>query len=176
MIKKKAQVSLYIQSIFYAILIISAVVGLLNFIDNDYNNFNYEYSNNSRLYPNSLYTPGDILTTNKSIICVTGYSSTVRDVPTSLKKKIYYIYNLSYPQPTGMYELEHFIALSLGGSNDEKNLWIMPNPEHNWKTRVDRHLLKKVCDENELTVEEAQQIIINDWYEYYLILNNSEKT
>ena len=76
------------------------------------------------LYPNLTLTPGAVLTTDASTICVPGYASSVRDVSTATKKQIYAEYGVSYSQPTGAYEVDHFIPLEIGGSNDIKNLWL----------------------------------------------------
>ena len=126
-------------------------------------------TNISNKYPNPKLTPGDILTTNASIVCVSGYTATVRDVPTSLKKEVYTEYNLAYPEPTGTYECDHFIPLELGGSNDIKNLWpepAEPVPGFRQKDRVENYLHDQVCS-GKMTLEEAQKEIRTDWYKVY---------
>lgn len=138
----------------------------------DYNNsLNITYE---RIYPNPDLTQGDILTTDKNIVCVSGYSSTVRDVPLSLRKKVFENYGVEYPAPKGTTELDHFISLSLGGSNSESNLWVEPAPEYKWKDKVEYYLWRKVCKDNAMTIEEAQRLIRTDWYAIYLKINNSE--
>jgi hypothetical protein len=122
------------------------------------------YSNQS-LYPNPKYVKGDILERNKTIICQTGYSSTVRDVPLSLRKKIFERDGVKYPQPTGNTELDHFIPLCVGGSNDESNLWVEFKPYYKWKDRVEVYLCKELCSTNQ-TVDEIAQKMWN-WYEIY---------
>ena len=78
------------------------------------------------LYPNPALTPGAVLTTDASTICTPGYASSVRDVSTATKKQVYAEYGVTYPQPLGAYEVDHFIPLEIGGSNDIKNLWLEP--------------------------------------------------
>jgi hypothetical protein len=78
------------------------------------------------VYPNPSLTPGAVLTTDASTICAPGYASGVRDVSTATKEEVYAEYGVSYPQPLGAYEVDHFIPLEIGGSNDIKNLWLEP--------------------------------------------------
>jgi len=73
--------------------------------------------------PDRACTPGDIFTTaTKDQICVSGYSSSVRDVPQSVKEQVYAAYGITSRQP-GQYEVDHLVNLSIGGSNDISNLW-----------------------------------------------------
>ena len=122
------------------------------------------------MYPDSELTPGDVFpNATKEIICVTGYTKTVRNVSTSLKKKVYAEYNLTYPQPTGYYEVDHFIPLAIGGSNDIKNLWAepaSPRPGFHEKDIVEVYLLDQVCHHG-LDLKQAQESIRADWYLVY---------
>jgi hypothetical protein len=122
------------------------------------------------LYPNPTLTPGDVMTTDASIVCVSGYTATVRDVPLSEKKQVYAEYGVSYPQPTGAYEVDHFIPLELGGSNDIKNLWLEPAapiPGFHQKDQYENYGHKQACD-GEITLIEAQRRMTTDWYKYWL--------
>jgi hypothetical protein len=76
------------------------------------------------VYPNPTLTSGAVLTTDASLICTPGYASGVRDVSTATKEQVYAEYGVSYPQPLGAYEVDHFIPLEIGGSNDITNLWL----------------------------------------------------
>jgi hypothetical protein len=132
-----------------------------------------EKAGSENIYPNPELTPGDVMTVNKSIVCVTGYTSTVRDVSTSLKKKVYAEYNVEYPQLRGSYEVDHFIPLELGGSNDITNLWLEPaepRPGFHEKDRVENYLHDQVCNHN-MSLIEAQNEIKTDWYSVYLKIN-----
>lgn len=131
---------------------------------------NLNLTGEARLYPNPSLTPGDVLSTDANTVCVSGYTATVRDVSDSLRKQVFAEYEISYPQPTGSIELDHFISLELGGSNDIKNLWpepAEPRPGFHEKDAVENYLHKKVCD-GEMTLEEAQKEIREDWYKVYL--------
>ena len=73
--------------------------------------------------PDKDCTPGAIFKeVTKDQICVPGYSQTVRNVPDSEKKAVYREYGI-LSHTTGEYEVDHFISLELGGSNDISNLW-----------------------------------------------------
>jgi len=129
-----------------------------------------ENSNQLKIYPNRALTPGDVFSgVTKEVICVSGYSKTVRDVPLSLKKEVYAKYNISFPQPTGSYELDHFIPLALGGSNDAKNLWpepALPKPRYHEKDVVEVYLLDQVCHHGHDLLQ-AQEEVRTDWYKVY---------
>ncbi len=119
-----------------------------------------------RIYPDPKLTPGDVLTTDGNIVCVSGYSSSVRAVSVSMKARVYEEYGLSYPQSRGAFEADHFIPLELGGSNDIKNLWPEagePRPGYKEKDEVENYLHREVC-EGRMTLEEAQKRIREDWY------------
>lgn len=123
----------------------------------------------ARLYPDPKLTPGAILTTDASKLCTPGYSSTVRNVSTATKKQVYAEYGLSYPQPTGSYEVDHFISLELGGSNDITNLWpepAAPTPGFHQKDQFENFEHDQIC-KGIITVQEAQRRMMTDWYYYY---------
>src|SRR5437660_9169664 len=68
--------------------------------------------------PDAACTPGAIFP-NATVqqICTPGYSSSVRNVPTSEKDQAYAEYEIPHHSP-GQYEVDHLISLELGGSND----------------------------------------------------------
>ena len=126
------------------------------------------------LYPDPKLTPGDVLTTDKNKVCASGYSKSVRNVPIAEKKDVYREYGVSYPEPQGSYEVDHFISLELGGSNDIKNLWpepAEPIPGFHQKDVVENYLHEQVCN-GSMTLEEAQKEIASDWYKVYLAIEN----
>lgn len=129
------------------------------------------------IYPNPTLTPGDVFV-NATVgeICQPGYTSKVRDVPVSEKRQVYEEYGLSYPQPKGLYEVDHFIPLELGGSNDIKNLFpeaANPKPGFHEKDIVENYLHERVCSQR-MTLEEAQQEIRTDWYKIYKTIPNPQ--
>lgn len=126
------------------------------------------------IYPNPVLTPGDVFDVTEAQICVKGYSSSVRDVSLATKKLVYQEYGVTYPATTGAYEVDHFIPLELGGSNDIKNLWLEPadpKPGFHEKDKVENFLHDEVCS-GTLDLKKAQQQIINDWYTVYQSIPN----
>ena len=121
------------------------------------------------VYPNPSLTPGAVLTTDASTICAPGYASGVRDVSTATKEQVYAEYGVSYPQPLGAYEVDHFIPLEIGGSNDIKNLWLepaTPTPGFHQKDQFENFEHGQVCN-GKISVAEAQSRMVSDWYFYW---------
>ncbi|MGA9546893.1 MAG: HNH endonuclease signature motif containing protein, partial [Rhodomicrobium sp.] len=76
---------------------------------------------------------------------------------------------MSYPQALGAYEVDHFIPLEIGGSNDIKNLWLepaTPTPGFHQKDQFENFEHGQVCD-REITAAEAQSRMVSDWYFYW---------
>jgi hypothetical protein len=116
-------------------------------------------------------TPGAVRTTDRASICHTK-TSTVRNVPASVRRKVFASYGLT--NKTGWCakagcELDHLVSLELGGSNDAKNLW----PESysgQWnahqKDQLENRLHKLICN-GSITVKDAQAAISRDWISAY---------
>jgi hypothetical protein len=51
------------------------------------------------LLPDPHLTPGDVLTTDPTVICVSGYTATVRNVSQSVKNQVYKAYGIISHQP-----------------------------------------------------------------------------
>ena len=120
--------------------------------------------------PDPSLSPGAVLDVTKDDICVSGYSSKVRDVPQSEKDKVYQEYGITSHAP-GAYEVDHLISLELGGSNDITNLW----PESysgNWnahiKDKLENKLHSLVCA-GSLDLTTAQHEIATNWIAAYQI-------
>ena len=126
--------------------------------------------------PDKECTPGDIFeNATKEEICVKGYSSTVRNVSDSLKKKVFAEYGINYPVPFGSYEIDHLIPLALGGSNEISNLWpksAEPFPGFYEKNITGNYLHEEVCD-GRIALSIAQERIADNWV---LIYNNLSET
>ena len=119
-------------------------------------------------YPDPACTPGSVFAdATKDRVCVSGYSSMVRDVSDSDKDKIYRMYGIS--RNSADYEVDHFIPLELGGNNDSANLFpeiAQPSPGYHEKDRVENYLHDEVCD-GRMTLQQAQQAIASDWVAVY---------
>lgn len=123
--------------------------------------------------PDHACTPGAVFPeTTPEKICVSGYTQTVRNVPVSLKRKIYAEYGISYPQPTGSYEADHLIPLELGGNNDISNLFpesAAPAPGFHEKDLVENFLHNEVCA-GRADLAAAQEQIAGNWVLVWNIL------
>ena len=119
--------------------------------------------------PDPACTPGDILpAATKAKICVSGYSSSVRDVPESEKQAVYAEYGIK-TRTSGQYEVDHFVSLELGGSNDISNLWpepASPAPGFHEKDKVENYLHDQVCS-GAMTLKDAQIKIATNWLDVY---------
>lgn len=127
--------------------------------------------------PDPQCTPGAIFPeAGVTTICISGYTKEVRNVPVSLKKKIYEEYSISYPQPTGTYELDHLIPLELGGNNDPANLFpeaAQPTPGFHEKDLVENYLHQEVCA-GKIPLAFAQEEIARNWVAVYEALSPRE--
>jgi hypothetical protein len=114
-------------------------------------------------------TPGAIIpSATADQVCVSGYSSSVRNVPTSEKDQVYAEYGIS-SHFTGQYEVDHLISLELGGSNDIANLWpeaADPRPGFHEKDSVENYLHSQVCS-GKMSLQKAQELIASDWHQVY---------
>lgn len=120
--------------------------------------------------PDHECTPGAIFE-NATVdqICVPGYTKTVRNVSTKLRKEVYAEYGVTYPQPRGAYEVDHLIPLAIGGSNDIANLFLepaKPAPGFHEKDIVEIYLQQEICA-HRVALSVAQQQIANDWVKIY---------
>jgi hypothetical protein len=119
--------------------------------------------------PDSACTPGAIFA-NATVqqICTSGYSSSVRNVPTSEKDQAYTEYGITH-HSAGQYEVDHLVSLELGGSNDFANLWpeaASPTPGFHQKDQVENYLHDQVCS-GAMTLKEAQNEIATNWLAVY---------
>jgi len=120
-------------------------------------------------FPDSACTPGDVLPqAAKAAICVSGYSSSVRNVPAHEKDAVYAAYGIASHTP-GQYEVDHLVSLELGGSNDISNLWpeaAAPKPGFHEKDEVENALHDQVCS-GQIDLLTAQREIATDWLSVY---------
>jgi len=119
--------------------------------------------------PDSACTPGAIFP-NATVqeICTSGYSSSVRNVPTSEKDQAYAEYGIQ-SHYAGQYEVDHLVPLELGGSNDIANLWpeaASPTPGFHQKDQVENYLHDQMCS-GAISLREAQNEIATNWLAVY---------
>jgi hypothetical protein len=123
------------------------------------------------MLPDPKLTPGAVdprvtQATIQATICKAGYTATVRAVSQAEKRQVIQRYGL----PTSdlhLVEIDHFISLEIGGSNDITNLWpeyYDPAPEQSGylgarqKDVVETSLKRQVCA-GKITLRQAQENI-----------------
>lgn len=119
--------------------------------------------------PDPDCTPGAIIDgVTADQVCVSGYSQGVRNVPQSEKDQVYAEYGIA-SHTSGEYEVDHYISLELGGSNDISNLFpeaAEPTPGFHEKDKVENYLHAQVCS-GAMTLAEAQDQISTNWLAVY---------
>jgi hypothetical protein len=120
------------------------------------------------ILPDPSLTPGAVLTTDTELICVDGYSRTVRHTSGKLKVRIYREYGIQ--RKSGWYEIDHLIPLGIGGADVAANLWPQSYRTTPWnagvKDRLELKLHDLVCH-GELEITEAQKAMAGNWIEAY---------
>jgi hypothetical protein len=126
--------------------------------------------------PDHSCSPGSVfLGVPVATICQSGYTKTVRNVSVKLKKQIYANYGISYPEPSGSYELDHLVPLELGGDNTAENLFpeaASPAPGFHEKDVVENYLHESVCA-GDISLAAAQEQIADNWVAVYDLLSSS---
>ena len=111
-----------------------------------------------------------IRTTDLIDVC-TSHTVIYRNVPQTLKKRVYKRDGVSGGNHTGICavtegcEVDHRVSLELGGSNDISNLMIQPyagNCNAHQKDALEDRLHSLVC-KKEISLNSAQSLIYKDW-------------
>jgi hypothetical protein len=117
--------------------------------------------------PNISNTPGKARSVTVQELCTTK-TSTVRNVPDSLKNKVFKAYGMSGNDRSVCkegYEIDHLVSLELGGDNDQLNLWPQSycgvHNAHD-KDKLENELHRQVC-KGQITLIQAQNCIARDW-------------
>ncbi len=115
--------------------------------------------------PDATCTPGAFFPgVTAAQVCTPGYSRSVRNVPSREKDAVFAEYDVATHAP-GQYEVDHFISLELGGTNDIANLWpeaAEPSPGFHDKDKVENFLHQQVCA-GRMSLNEAQREVATDW-------------
>jgi hypothetical protein len=117
--------------------------------------------------PRPGLTPGAILTVSTRRVCVPGYATGVRDVPSAELDSVYRRYKVAHIPY--QHEVDHLVSLELGGSNNIRNLWPEPYAGR-WGARtkdgLENTLHELVCS-GRLRLRYAQRIESTDWVAAY---------
>lgn len=117
--------------------------------------------------PNPALTPGAAFAVGRARICVSGYASSVRDVPESEKDAVYARYGV--PHVPHQHEVDHLVSLELGGSNAIANLWPEPYAGR-WGARTKDVLEDRLHDlvcAGTIRLRYAQRIEARNWVAAY---------
>lgn len=126
------------------------------------------FASDTLIRPDPRLTPGAVLPVTAEQVCQLGYAKSVRHVDGKTKARVYREYGID--RNAGFYEIDHLISLSLGGSNDIRNLWPESYDTTPWnaeaKDTLEDRLHKLVCD-GTISLAEAQHAIASDWIAAY---------
>lgn len=118
--------------------------------------------------PDPGLTPGAAFHVSAATVCVSGYASSVRDVPDSEKEAVYARYGIVHVPYA--HEVDHLVSLEIGGSNAISNLWPEPYAGR-WGARtkdvLENRLHDLVCS-GTLTLAYAQHVEATNWVAAYL--------
>lgn len=121
------------------------------------------------LFPDPQCTPGEVFEeVGIQHICVKGYSATVRNVPKALKNKVYEAYSIPKSERKN-FVIDHLISLQIGGTNGILNLFPQRTTgviNSRTKDKIENFLKREVCKGN-MTLKEAQRLIVTDWLEIW---------
>lgn len=123
--------------------------------------------------PDPECTPGAVFAdATREKVCTHGYSRSVRNVSEGTKTMVYAAYDITN-RGEGRYQVDHFISLENGGSNDIANLWPQPrDSEHGYEQKIksDNHLHDLLC-KGEISLRQAQYLTVHRWYDVYQLMN-----
>jgi len=134
------------------------------------------------LYPRPDLTPGVMFPQiTDADVRVPGYAKRVRNVPDAMKRAVYLRYGLD-PAKHQEAEVDHYVSLCLGGTNDIENLWPEPavTPDapgqvgFRQKDACEAWLHQQVCS-GAMTLKAAQDAIRSDWYSVFLTMPHPMK-
>lgn len=118
--------------------------------------------------PDRRCTPGATFHVTVQQVCARGYSRRVRKVSAATRGQVFARYGVKTHRP-GQYEVDHLIALELGGSNAISNLFPeagTPRPGFREKDKLENRLHSLVCG-GKLSLSKAQRLIKRDWVGAY---------
>jgi hypothetical protein len=120
--------------------------------------------------PDKKLTPGAIATLDVEKVCHVGYSKTVRKTSEAMKARVYARYGIVNEKGAD-FEIDHRVALSIGGADVEKNEWPQSYLTQPWnayrKDVLEHYIWRRVCIQKTMTLLEGQRIFQGDWIDAY---------
>jgi len=120
------------------------------------------------LVPKTSVTPGETRAVTISDVCREPVSEGVRNVPISLREKVFEEYGITDARP-GAYEVDYLITPELGGADSIRNLWPQPYStvwNAHVKDMLEERLHTLVCS-GQVDLATAQREIATDWIGAY---------
>ena len=123
--------------------------------------------------PDSSRTPGVVRSLTRAEVCQPGQATRARRTTARMKRRVFLRYGLPGGNHTGWCaqgcEIDHLVALELGGADVVENLWPQPFVGQ-WtarqKDRLENTLHGLVC-RGKMSLETAQQLLRQDWTQAY---------
>lgn len=123
-----------------------------------------EYGSSHRGERNPQLTPGDLCDRDDTDFDGWRYPERIahcrRDVSSAKKVAIAASYGI-YGEARRNYEIDHFIPLNIGGSNEERNLWPLFAPYARQKSQYEYWLMERVASGEMRQIEAIERI--KDW-------------
>lgn len=117
--------------------------------------------------PDPRLTPGEIQTSDLSLVCKRGYSKSVRKTTRHMKQETYRLYGI---EDHANFKIDHLVPLSLGGADSMANIWPSDFAAGKYnadsKDRLELKMRFMVCHQN-MNVLDAQHMFMKDWTEGY---------
>ncbi len=117
--------------------------------------------------PIATVTPGAVASSDPAVVCVRGYSRTVRPrydyAWRRFRVSVFRAYGIPHDEWHD-YTIDHDVALSLGGAPmDLRNVWPEPKAEAKRKDEVEDALHEAACYRHAITLAAAQAAIAKNW-------------
>jgi hypothetical protein len=140
--------------------------------------------------PDSRCTPGDIVPSETSdVLCSNSFhTGALRDKTTTRtqKNRVYAMYGIAHPPNNigsgQVCEIDHLIALELGGADTMANLWPecsagyggWQGPGFRDKDGFENYLWYHLCVDQDISLGEAQRQIATNWRKFWEIAGKPE--
>jgi hypothetical protein len=120
------------------------------------------------LLPDDKLTPGAVATTDKRVVCRSGYSASVRHTTAKMRAEAFRKYGID-PR-SGRFEADHRVPLELGGADVQANLWPQSYTATTFnahtKDKLENRLRSLVCS-GRMSLPDAQRVFLGDWIAGY---------
>ena len=117
------------------------------------------------IQPDPAMTPGEVAVTDTAVVCMQGYSRSVRaQMPRGLRASVYRAYGIG--RDDHRFVIDHRVPLSLGGADTARNMWPEPKDgplNSHVKDGLEDLLHRRVCFDHTMSLRAAQDVFLGDW-------------